>query len=408
MTNELPRILVITSTFPRWNNDTEPSFVFDLCRYLHGKGLQIDVIAPHAPGAKKHELLDGINVYRYPYFISGLQTLAYSGGILANLKKNPLNYLLVPFLVSAQALALYHRLKTTRYHLIHAHWLIPQGCVCAFINLFLGRKAPALICTSHGGDLYALNNFSFTRFKQWTINRCAHFCVVSSAMKKVAMNMGVNGGKISVMPMGVDMINEFKPVPEVKRNDQRLIFVGRLVEKKGAGCLLDAMARVIKTVPGAELLIVGDGPLRSTLEQKAKQLGLDDHVQFLGSVPHHQLPDLYSSAGIAVMPSVIDSAGDQEGLGLVIIEAMGCGCAVIASSLEAIRDVIDTDTGIFVTPGDTAALTEKICLLLRNRELRQQIAARGRDKVTKQFDWQVAGERYFQLINSHTKLQTTE
>jgi len=407
MTSEMPRVLVIASTFPRWRNDTEPSFVFDLCRYLHGKGLQIDVIAPHATGAEKHELLDGINVYRYQYFISDLQTLAYSGGILANLKKNPLNYLLVPFLVIAQSFALYHRLKNTHYRLIHAHWLIPQGCICAFINMLLRRKAPALVCTSHGGDLYALNNFFFTRLKKWTIDKCTHFCVVSSAMKKVAMKMGVNGGKISVMPMGVDLINEFKPVPEIKRNDQRLIFVGRLVEKKGAGCLLDAMARVTKTVPGAELLIVGGGPLRSTLEQEAKQLGLDNHVQFLGTVPHHQLPDLYSSAGIAVVPSIIDSAGDQEGLGLVTIEAMGCGCAVIASSLEAIRDVVDAKTGIFVTPGDPVDLAEKICLLLGNRELRQQMAAQGRDKVTKQFDWQVAGERYFQLINSHAKLQAT-
>jgi glycosyltransferase involved in cell wall biosynthesis len=268
MTSKMPRVLVIASTFPRWINDTEPSFVFDLYRYLHGKGLQIDVIAPHASGAEKHELLDGINVYRYQYFINDLQTLAYSGGILAKLKKNPLNYLLVPFLVCAQALALFRRLNKTNYHLIHAHWLIPQGCICAFINMLLRRKAPVLICTSHGGDLYALNNFFFTRIKQWTIEQCAHFCVVSSAMKKVVLNMGVNSGRISVMPMGVDLVNVFKPIPEIKRNGHRLIFVGRLVEKKGAGCLLDAMARVTKTVPGAELFIVGGGPLRSTLEQR--------------------------------------------------------------------------------------------------------------------------------------------
>jgi glycosyltransferase involved in cell wall biosynthesis len=400
MTSELPRVLVITSTFPRWNNDTEPSFVFDLCRYLHGRGLQVDVIAPHAPGAEKQELLDGINVYRYPYFIASLQTLAYSGGILANLKKTPLNFLLVPFLVFAHALALYSRLKKTHYLLIHAHWLIPQGCICAFINMLLGRKAPALICTSHGGDLYALNNFFFTRIKKWTIERCTHFCVVSSAMKKVAMNMGVNADKISVMPMGVDLANEFKPVPEIKRNDQKLIFVGRLVEKKGVSVLIEAMARVIKKVPDAELLIVGDGPLRTTLEQKVKELGLHGHVQFLGSVPHHQLPELFSSAGIAVVPSIIDSAGDQEGLGLVVVEAMGCGCAVIASSLDAIRDVMDTDTGIFVMPDNSVDLAEKICLLFANRDLCHRLAIRGREKVTSQYDWQVAGARYYELIKN--------
>lgn len=398
MINDMPRILVITSTFPRWINDTEPSFVFDLCRYLHGKGLQIDVIAPHATGAEKQELLDGINVYRYQYFISSLQTLAYSGGILANLKKNLLNYLLVPFLVFAQALAIYRRLNNTNYRLIHAHWLIPQGCICAFINRLLRRKAPALICTSHGGDLYALNNFIFTRIKKWTIDRCAHFCVVSSAMKKVAMKMGVNSGKISVMPMGVDLINEFKPVPEIKRNDQRLIFVGRLVEKKGASCLLDAMASVTKAIPDAELLIVGDGPLRTTLEQKAKQLGLDDHVQFHGSVPHHQLPELYSSASIAVVPSIIDSAGDQEGLGLVIIEAMGCGCAVIASDLDAIRDIVNNKTGLLAKPSSSSDLAEKIQTLLLDLELQKKLSIDGRKRVIEMFDMNIAGQRYYNLI----------
>lgn len=408
MTEEIPRVLVFTSTFPRWKNDTEPSFVFDLCRYLHSKGLQIDVIAPHAQGSEKQERLDGLNIYRYQYFISGLQTLAYSGGILANLKKSPFNFLLVPFFIFFQTVALYSRVKSTRYRLIHAHWLIPQGFVCALVNMLLRRKAPALICTSHGGDLYALDNFIFRYIKKWTINRCAHFCVVSSTMKKAVINMGINGDKISVMPMGTDLVGQFKPVPEIKRIDQRLIFVGRLVEKKGAGCLLEAMAIVKKSFPGVELMVVGDGPLRTTLEIKAKNLELEKHVQFHGSVPHYQLPELYSSAGIAVVPSIIDSRGDQEGLGLVAVEAMGCECAVIASALEALKDVINTNTGIFVTPGDSVELAEKICFLLSNRKLRQQMAERGRRKVTGQFDWQVTGEKYFRLIHNSAELQVTE
>jgi glycosyltransferase involved in cell wall biosynthesis len=117
-------------------------------------------------------------------------------------------------------------------------------------------------------------------------------------------------------------------------------------------------------------------------------------------VPHHQLPELFSSAGIAVVPSIIDSAGDQEGLGLVVVEAMGCGCAVIASSLDAIRDVMDTDTGIFVMPDNSVDLAEKICLLFANRDLCHRLAIRGREKVTSQYDWQVAGARYYELIKN--------
>jgi glycosyltransferase involved in cell wall biosynthesis len=201
--------------------------------------------------------------------------------------------------------------------------------------------------------------------------------------------------------MGVDLVNEFRPVPEIKRNDKRLIFVGRLVEKKGVSVLLEAMAQVIKTVPDAELLIVGDGPLRNKLEQKAKELGLGDHVQFLGSVPHHQLPELYSSAGIAVVPSIIDSSGDQEGLGLVIVEAIGCGCAVIASNLEAIRDIVNKETGLLAKPADSLDLAENIKKLLIDRKIQEQLSVDGRKRVMEKFDISAAGQRYYNLICLH-------
>ena len=82
------RILVTASTFPRWQGDTEPPFVFELCRRLQKRGVDIDIIAPHAPGAKAMEVMDGINVYRYRYGPERLEVLAYQGGILANLKRH--------------------------------------------------------------------------------------------------------------------------------------------------------------------------------------------------------------------------------------------------------------------------------------------------------------------------------
>lgn len=210
------------------------------------------------------------------------------------------------------------------------------------------------------------------------------------------------------MPMGVDLANQFRPVPGINRNLKKLIFVGRLVEKKGVTHLLDAMAIVIKSVPEAELLIVGEGPLRETLEQQSAQQGLNRHVEFRGGVPHHLLPELFSSAGIAVIPSVVDSAGDQEGLGLVIVEAMGCGCAVIASSLDAIRDVIDSGSGMLITPGDSLKLAKNICLLLSDQKLCQTMAARGRARVIEKFDLQVSGERYLRLMHNYAEHRTAK
>lgn len=403
MTERIPRILVVTSTFPRWKDDTEPSFVLDLCTYLHGRGMEIDVLAPHAPRAEKHEILNGINVYRYQYFFKGLQRLAYAGGILANLKKSPLTLLLVPFLLLFQAAALFRRLRSTDYQLIHAHWLVPQGFICAVVNCLRGKRAPALICTSHGGDLYALDSFLFRMIRKWTIKKCALVCVVSNAMKQTLVGQGIPSEKIRVLPMGIDLVNEFKPVPGVIRNSNRLIFVGRLVEKKGVNCLLDALARVVRSNPEASLLIVGDGPLRPALEAQTVNLGLSAQVSFYGSCRHDKLPALYSSAAIAVLPST-----DQEGLGLVAIEAMGCECAVIASSLEGIRDVVDADTGVLVAPGEVTELAVKICFLLNNHEQRLQLSKQGQAKAVSTFDRGVTGERYFQVLCSYSRQPFTD
>ncbi len=406
MTATRPRILVTTSTFPRWINDTEPRFVYDLCRSLHQQGLEVDVLAPHFHGAKDFELMDGIRVYRYRYFfISRFQSLAYSGGIIANLKNNPLNFILVPYFLLFQFFALYRLLGSGKYCLVHAHWVIPQALVCAMVNLLRSGNPVAIVCTSHGGDLYGLDNPVFRQMKRWTIRQCKYFCVVSNAMQRKAIELGASADKTRVMPMGVDLEHQFRPMEEVVRKDKRIIFVGRLVEKKGVSYLLKAMIDVVKHDPDVELLIVGDGPLRPALEQQAVRDGLAGHVKFHGKVMNEQLPVLYSTASIAVVPSIIATSGDQEGLGLVIVEALGCECAVIASSLEAIKDVLDESTGCLVRPGSAEEIFKKISLLLGDRELRTRLAKQGRQKVLTRFEQHITSASYGRLLQEVAREQ---
>ena len=97
------RILVVTSTFPRWINDTEPAFVFELCKRL-SKTFNVTVLAPHAPGSKLIETIEDVQVVRYRYFLNNLQRLTNEGGIMANLKKNSFNNLLIPFFLDSNLL----------------------------------------------------------------------------------------------------------------------------------------------------------------------------------------------------------------------------------------------------------------------------------------------------------------
>jgi glycosyltransferase involved in cell wall biosynthesis len=399
------RVLVVTSTFPRWASDTEPSFVFELCKYLQSNGMQIDVLAPHCYYASETEVLDGIRVYRYKYFLTRLQTLAYEGGIMAKIKNNPLNYLLVPLFLLGQLFAIIGCLKSDKYDLIHCHWLIPQGLVCVIARIVAGKPATALVCTSHGGDLFSLNNVIFQNMKRFVASRVDQLYVVSNAMKTHAISLGMKAEKISVMPMGVDLINRFKEVDGNQRIKKRVVFVGRLVEKKGVEFLLDAFKKVHAEFSDASLLIIGDGPLRESLELKARNLNVHESVSFLGGKKSEELPYYYSSASIVAVPSVVASSGDQEGLGLVIIEAMGCGCAVVASDLPAIRDIIDEECGVLVAPGDSMQLADKLICLLNNPKRRIEIADAGCEKVRSLFSWEVCGERYLEALNAFQRTE---
>ena len=112
------RILVVTSTFPRWEGDVEPKFVFDLCLHLKQIGFDIDILAPHTNGAMPHEIMNGMQVYRYYYCISRWEKLAYSGGILANLKRNKFLYYIVPLFLLFQLFAVLRQLRKKRYDVI--------------------------------------------------------------------------------------------------------------------------------------------------------------------------------------------------------------------------------------------------------------------------------------------------
>ncbi len=395
-------LLVVTSTFPRWANDTEPPFISELCKRLVKLGLDIDVIAPHTKSAKRHEIIDGIKVYRYMYCFPQCEVLAYSGGIMSNIRKNKMLYFLVPFFILAQALALGQYLKSTQYDAIHVHWIIPQGFICALVCMVIGQRSPPILCTSHGGDLFSLQSYLLKKIKNWTLNRMKKVTVVSNYMHKYCLEkMSMDNEKVSVIPMGVNLIDLFKSVESVQRKHNRVIFVGRLVEKKGIVYLIEAISQVCNLIPDVELLLVGDGPLRGELEEIVKQHKLENNIHFIGSVQQKELPALYSSAMIAITPSIVDATGDQEGLGLVIIEALGCGCAVVASTLEAIKDIIvDGENGLLVKPGDSTSLAEAIQRLLKDTDICRELSENGIKSVYSKYNWDSVAKRYYELIHN--------
>ncbi|MEE8119225.1 MAG: glycosyltransferase [Gammaproteobacteria bacterium] len=396
MGKHLSRILVLTSTYPRWKNDTLPPFVHELCRQLTDN-FEIHVLAPHARDTDIKEVMDGVHIHRFRYLPSKWETVAYKHGLLGNLRKNPLELFKLPIFFFLQALATAKLVRALRPKVLHAHWIIPQG-ISAILGTRLARISVPILLTSHGGDVFTLDNGPGNDVKRWVLRRCTAITGVSHAVVEKINEIASPTCSVLVRPMGVDLRNRFCPV-SVVRNEQQLLYVGRLAEKKGVRYLISAVAELSQDFPNLILKIVGDGPERAYLESQAAKLNVADQIQFLGSKPNQALPGFYQHATLTIFPSITAKSGDQEGLGLVPVEAIGCGCPVIASNLPAIRDVItDGSNGLLVPPKDVPTLAHAIAKLLSDSQFRTKLANQARSDAIAKFDWQPVTENYKKLL----------
>jgi len=396
-----PILLVLTSTFPRWQNDSDPPFVYHLSKRLT-KQFDVTVHAPHYPGARTSEIIDGINVHRFRYFIKPLERLAGTTGILPTLKHNKLYYLVVPFFLIAQFCSLFILILKTNPDIIHAHWLFPQGFFAVLMKFFFRIS---VVVTAHGADIFGLQNKILKKIKRFTVTRADEVTVVSKALRDEMRKISTSSTCLQIIPMGVDS-SEFNPLKKdlsIRRkygiDDLFLLYVGRLSEKKGVTYLVDAMPAVLRRHPDAQLLIIGRGELENKLREQVKILSMDAQVYFTGSVPNTELPAYYATADIFIGPSIETTDGDTEGFGLTFVEASMSGCLVIGAKIGGIRDIIEHGVSGFLVPEkDSQAIADCITHILENRMEADDIRERGRLNCIEQYDWKVITKRYEQLF----------
>lgn len=378
-----PRLLVASSTFPRWAGDTTPRFVLDLCRSL-AHAYDITVVAPHCRGAARRELLEGIEVVRFRYAPAALQQLAYDGGMLPKLRRRPWLWLSVPLYVLGNAWAIRSELRRRRVDLLHAHWLIPGG-LAARLGRALARSRVPLVCTAHGSDVAALTAALSGVLLRWVARGSARIGVVSPALGRRLAARGVPQERIAVLSMGVEVPATASP----SRDPATVAFAGRMVAGKGVDRLLEAFATVAAQHPSARLELAGDGPELAEYRARAGALGDAARIRFHGALPHDAVLELFARASVAVVPS------DDEGLGLTVLEAMGCGCAVVATRLPALEDVVSEDENArTVPPGDVAALAGALLSVLRDPALAARLGARARADVARRFGWPAVAARH--------------
>lgn len=384
----MKRLLVTASTFPRFEGDSEPRFVLDLCKALT-EYFDVTVLVPAAKGAKDTEDMEGVHVIRYHYFpIHKLETLCYPGAIFARIRQKKSRALLVPFLF----LSLFWHIRKLEknYDVMHSHWLIPQGIVHSFC------KKPYLL-TGHGGDVTSLNKGILRKLKARALKKAAHVTCVSNALLTQAESIYPFPNS-SVISMGcnTDAFGLSYRKEDYFHADGKkvILFVGRLVEIKGVHYLIEAMKKI-----DAKLVIVGDGPMKQELANQVQINDLHEKVTFLGSKNHEELRTIYASADIFAAPSITTSDGAKEGFGLVILEAMASSLPVIASSCGGIVDLVqDGYNGFLAEEKNADDLADKINRLLSDATLYQTLAEHAKSSVGN-YDYKKIAARYAEILN---------
>jgi glycosyltransferase involved in cell wall biosynthesis len=396
------KLLIVTSTFPRWKDDTDPPFVLELARRLTDE-FAVTVLAPNYPGALAEDEMVGMQVHRFRYFLKKLELLAGSEGILPTLKKNVLFYLLVPFFILGELLALLKMTKKDHPDVVHAHWVLPQGLVAALAKKITGVP---YIVTTHGGDIYGLQGKIATFMKHYALKNAETVTVVSSDIKKTIQKKLGHDFHTDIVSMGVDsqLFHPDKKNPLLKNKygikGPFLLFVGRLTEKKGVRYLIRSMPEVMKQLPESKLLIVGSGELEDELQQTVRKLQLEKQILFTGAIPNKELPEYFASADIFIGPSVTAAGGDTEGFGLTFVEAAMSGCLVVATNVGGISDIIeDGKTGYLVKEKDPQAIADTLLTVLRQMDDLSEIKSAARSKMISLFDWQVIADKYKQILS---------
>lgn len=280
------------------------------------------------------------------------------------------------------------KIKQINPPLIHAHFGV-NGVLAMPVAKRLGLP---LITTFYGLDS-TLNksNFQKTSLTQQAYFRglsalkdeAKLFIAVSGFIKQKLIEQGFPPDKVVAHYIGVDT-QALQTKPEITR-EPFVLFIGRLVEKKGCEYLIRAMAQVQSTDPNIELIMIGDGPLRGSLEALAS--GLLKKYQFLGTQTPDACKDWISRAKVLVVPSVTAESGDSEGLPTVMLEAQAMGLPVVASIHAGIPEaVIHGETGFLAPERDWEQMAQFISQLLANRELWQRFSINGQERIRLHFD----------------------
>jgi phosphatidylinositol alpha-1,6-mannosyltransferase len=281
----------------------------------------------------------------------------------------------------------------------------PLGLLSASMKRSGVQKTVAL---THGHEVWWAKVFPFNlalRKIGTTVDSLTYLGEFTQRAIARSLSKGSAEKMIKIAP-GID-VDHFSPQDssqlrrDLRLEDKRVIVsVGRLVHRKGQDHLIQALPEILKSVPDAHILMVGQGPYLSHLKKLVKELNLVDHVSFIGRIQYAQLPQYICAGDIFAMPSRSRFFGlEVEGLGIVYLEASACGLPVIAGSSGGAPDaVLEGVTGIVVDGENNNEIAAAAIKLLNDVDGAKAMGLAGREWIIENWRWQIWSERFNKLL----------
>lgn len=425
------RVIHVVTAFPRHAEDPITPWLVELVRRQRAEGLDASVLAPAYRGGPASEATR-LPVHRFRYAPASLETLTHDETVPDRLREAPLQALLLPPYLLGGILGAWRIGRRNPPDVVHVHWPMPHALFGAALRRASGGRS-AVVCSYYSVEIHWVRSRLpfLLPFLRWTTRTADKVTAISTSTAAAVRSL--DDRPVAVIPYGAALADDGERPPReafAGPADQpvRVLFVGRLVERKGVEVLVRAIAEGReKFGRPVELRIVGTGEWAPRIEAAIAAAGIDISAEepgaadnprgpcengfsqgagdtpskppreaarpgvravLLGRLSDVALRGEYEAADVLVLPAVRDAKGDTEGLGVVLLEALRFERPVIGSDIGGIPDIIrHGETGILCPPGDPGALADALAGLIRNPAAARELARRGRAHAAETFGW---------------------
>lgn len=398
-------MLTLASTFPAHEEAEVPSFVRDLivATKTQHPAVRFAVLAPQLRGAlPAHRQHAAFDEFRYRYAVPRSLEQLTEHGILPTLRQRPWLWPVVPLLGLGLRRALRRLIADWRPDVIHAHWFTPQGIIAVQEGR---RRGIPVVITSHASDVRIWR--AIPAIGRRIVRRYLSAATAITAVSERTLGFAASffdadewaaiGRRAWVIPMGVSGREEVVSPVRMTGGAKRVLFLGRLAEKKGVPDLIVAMRALGDA--DVRLRVAGDGPMRAELEALVGRSGLRGQVEFLGHVTGAAKRRILADADVLVIPSIETRSGDIEGLPVVLLEGLAAGIPCVATAASGAGEIIEHGRSGWLVPSRAPeALATAIREVLALEPDRRARVVEAGSAIASTYDWTRVAARHWDVL----------